>query len=115
MYTLSIAMAARLFVVCFDLGAQANRVKDWGWGEAISPDLAPSAINDLLIALARSLAACPDPPLAPETAHYPDLLRSFYGFAADERERILGRASAHGHPHRASPHFIRERRHAHFH
>ena len=37
MYTLSIAMAARLFVVCFDLGAQAERVRAWGWGQAIGP------------------------------------------------------------------------------
>ena len=90
MYTLSIAMAARLFVVCFDLGAQALRVNDWGWGEAIGLDLEPAAINNLLIAAARSLAACPSPPEAPEAARYPDLLRSYYGFTADQTRPNLG-------------------------
>ena len=39
MFTLSIAMAARLFVVCFDLGAQAVRVRGWGWGRPIGIEL----------------------------------------------------------------------------
>ena len=43
MYTLSIAMAAGLFVVCFDLGAQAERVRSWGWGMPVELDLAPGA------------------------------------------------------------------------
>jgi hypothetical protein len=115
MYTLSIAMAARLFVVCFDLGAQALRVKDWGWGKAISIELAPAAINDLLIGAARSLSASPNPPEAPQAARYPDLLVSYYDFTADERDRLASRDSRHAHSLRPSSHVISGRDHAHLH
>src|SRR5262249_39804677 len=115
MYTLSIAMAARYFVVCFDLGAQALRVQAWGWGKAIPIDLDPGAINDLLIGAARSLAAGPSPPPGPSAAHYPDLLASYYEFTAAERERIMGRVTGHVHTGGPSPHVIRGRDHAHLH
>ena len=56
MYTLSVAMAARLFVVCFDLGAQAERVRAWGWGQVLAYDLEPDAVNQALLAAARRVA-----------------------------------------------------------
>jgi glycosyltransferase involved in cell wall biosynthesis len=115
MYTLSIAMAARFFVVCFDLGAQAVRVRDWGWGKAIATDLDPAAINDELIGAAKSLSASLGPPEAPEAAQYPDLLVSYYDFTAGERGRIAGRDSCHAHSMQPSPHVIRGRDHAHLH
>jgi glycosyltransferase involved in cell wall biosynthesis len=115
MYTLSIAMAARLFVVCFDLGAQALRVRAGGWGKAIPIELDPAAINDELIAAAKAIATSPGPPEAPPAAQYPDLLVSYYDFTAGERDRILGRDSPHAHSIKPSPHVIRGRDHAHLH
>jgi hypothetical protein len=115
MYTLSIAMAARFFVVCFDLGAQALRVQTWGWGKSIPIDLDPAAINDLLIGAARSLSAGPSPPLAPPEAHYPDVLASYYDFTAAERDRIMGRVSGHVHTSAPRPHVICGSDHAHLH
>jgi glycosyltransferase involved in cell wall biosynthesis len=115
MYTLSIAMAARLFVVCFDLGAQALRVRAWGWGNAIPIELGPAAINDELIRAAKSLSAANNPPEAPDSSQYPDLLASYYDFTAGERDRIAGRDSRHAHSMRSSPHVIRGRDHAHLH
>ena len=56
MYTLSAAMAARLFVVCFDMGAQAERVRAWGWGQVLAYDLEPDAVNQALLAAARRVA-----------------------------------------------------------
>jgi glycosyltransferase involved in cell wall biosynthesis len=114
MYTLSIAMAARFFVVCFNLGAQALRVQAWGWGKAIPFDLDPATINDLLIAAAKSLAGR-NPPLAPPAGHYPDLLASYYDFTAAERDRIMGRVSGHVHTSGPSPHVICGRDYAHLH
>ena len=115
MYTLSIAMAARLFVVCFDLGAQAVRVKDWGWGKAIPIELGAAAINDALIDAAKSLSASSSPPEAPQAAQYPDVLASYYDFTAGERDRIAGRDSRHAHSMGPGPHVIRGRDHAHLH
>jgi glycosyltransferase involved in cell wall biosynthesis len=114
MYTMSIAMAARFFVVCFNVGAQALRVQAWGWGKAIPFDLDPATINDLLISAAKSLAGR-NPPLAPPAARYPDLLASYYDFTAAERDRILGRVSGHVHTSGPSPHLMCGRNHAHLH
>jgi len=84
MYTLSIAMAARLFVLCFDLGAQAERLRAWGWGQVLEIDAGPEAINDSLVAAARSLAIGRASPPAPPRTRYSDILRSYYDFAAAE-------------------------------
>jgi hypothetical protein len=115
MYTLSIAMAARLFVICFDLGAQALRVRDWGWGKAIPIELDPAAINDELIGAAKSLAEGPAPPQAPPAAQYTNLLESYYDFTAGERDRVLRPAAPRAHEIGPGPHVIRERDHAHLH
>jgi glycosyltransferase involved in cell wall biosynthesis len=115
MYTLSIAMAARLFVVCFDLGAQALRVKAWGWGKTIPIELDPAAINDELLGAAKALSDRPTPPEAPATAQYPDLLVSYYDFTAGERDRIVRPASRHAQAMGPSPHVIRGRDHARLH
>jgi O-antigen biosynthesis protein len=114
MYTLSIAMAAGLFVVCFDLGAQAERVRSSGWGMPVELDLAPSQINDELIAAAFSLSSQPNPPRAPIPAHYPDALTTYYEFTEQERARFGGFAARPGRLRGPSPLAVPGRVHAHF-
>ncbi len=88
MYALSIVMAAGFYTVCYDLGAQADRVRAWGWGQTLPLDLEPQAVNDELLDTAQRLAAEPGCPLPPAPAMYPDPLKSYYGFSADELEQI---------------------------
>ena len=51
-YTLSVAALANLFPVVFDLGAQAERIQEWGWGLCLSVNMNDdgTAINDTLLA-----------------------------------------------------------------
>ncbi len=88
MYTLSIAMAARLYTICFDLGAQADRLRAWGWGKVLPLEAGPEQINDSFLKAARSMVAgaVAPPPIA--SAAYPELLVSYYDFTAEERERF---------------------------
>jgi glycosyltransferase involved in cell wall biosynthesis len=88
MYTLSIAMAARMFVVCFDLGAQAERLRTSGSGLILPVSAAPESINDALLAAASSLAARPVAPPPPAAVSYAEILTSYYDFAADELSRF---------------------------
>lgn len=55
-YTLSEAVGAGLFPVCFDLGAPAERIRDWGWGHLLPARLKGSAaaVNDALLDVAPS-------------------------------------------------------------
>lgn len=76
-YTLSIALQARIYPVVFDLGAQAARLRQAGWGRTLPLELAdqPAELNDLLLALAAEPA--------PETldvgdARYGSLLADYY-------------------------------------
>jgi glycosyltransferase involved in cell wall biosynthesis len=88
MYTLSIAMAARLYTICFDLGAQAQRLRAWGWGRLLPLDAGPDQTNNALLGAARSLVSGALPPAPPPTAAYPDLLSSYYDFTHLEREQF---------------------------
>jgi glycosyltransferase involved in cell wall biosynthesis len=97
MYSLSILMAARLFVCCFDLGAQAERVRAWGWGRILAREDSPESINDALMAAARCLARGPTSPVPapgpapPPPPYYAELLTSYYDFSAEELERLFFR------------------------
>ncbi len=115
MYTLSIAMAAGLFVICFDLGAQALRVRNWGWGRPLQIELSPGQINDELLAAAHWLSGAGSPPPAPTPAYYPDTLTSYYEFAEDDERRTRGACAHELHSQRPSPLGVSRRRHAHFH
>jgi hypothetical protein len=88
MYTLSIAMAAGLYVVCFDLGAQAERLTSWGWGHVLPLDSECHEINDSLLHAARSKVSNSIRPAPPRPASYPNLLRSYYGFTTEELARF---------------------------
>jgi glycosyltransferase involved in cell wall biosynthesis len=83
MFTLSIAMSARLFVICFDVGAQAERLRAWGWGRTLPVSSSPQAINNGLLAAARWLEPRPVPP-PPAAAVYPDLLGAYYDLTPNE-------------------------------
>jgi glycosyltransferase involved in cell wall biosynthesis len=112
MYTLSTAMAAGLYVVCFDLGAQAERVKSWGWGHVLPIAAQTAEINDSLIEAVRSLLAQSTPPAPPRPATYPSLLRSYYGFTSEDLIRLgLSPAISESKP-RPNPHARRGRVHA---
>jgi glycosyltransferase involved in cell wall biosynthesis len=115
MYVLSIAMAAGFFVVCFDFGAQAERVRSWGWGRPIDPGLSPSEINDQLLAAARALALKPGPPPTPSSASYPDTLISYYDFSEDDLRRLGGISTSASPAIRPRPSAVGRRAHARLH
>jgi glycosyltransferase involved in cell wall biosynthesis len=93
LYTLSIAMAARLFVLCFDSGAQAERVRASGWGRLLPLEASPSSINDSLLSAAASLLYGPAAPLPPRSASYPKILSSYYDFSPIEEHELRGSPS----------------------
>jgi glycosyltransferase involved in cell wall biosynthesis len=84
LYTFSIVMAAGFYTLCYDLGAQAERLRAWGWGQALPLEMAPHAVNDALLDAARRLATEPGCPPPPAPAMYPDPFWSYYGFSAQE-------------------------------
>jgi glycosyltransferase involved in cell wall biosynthesis len=114
MFTLSIVMASGLYTVCFDLGAQASRLRAWGWGEVLSDDTGPEAINDRLLTAARKVAAtvAPSPP---PPATYGDILGSYYDFSAEERQRVFLKSRPINPMPGAKPHVVRRNAHARFH
>jgi glycosyltransferase involved in cell wall biosynthesis len=115
MYTLSIAMAARMFVVCLDHGAQAERLRAWGWGRILPPDVSPELINEALLSAARFLQSGPQPPSPPSGARYPDILTSYYGFTGLEVARIRDWWSHRDHPSADNPQRAQRIDHAHIH
>jgi GT2 family glycosyltransferase/glycosyltransferase involved in cell wall biosynthesis len=80
-YTLSIAFLGQLTPIAFDLGAQAARIRDAGFGHLLPLTTDPRIINDGLLRLADEFA---DPPAGrePVFGHYPNLLADYYGFSA---------------------------------
>jgi len=113
MYTLSIVMAARMFVFCFDHGAQAERLRAWGWGRILPGEASPESINDSLLAAARWLAGGPSSPPAPRSACYPEILTSYYDFTTEDLAKFLGLRSRHGQTSGMNPQSTRRRDLAH--
>ena len=73
------------------LGAQAERVRAWGWGRALAMETSPESINDALVdgADAGGRTAAPPPP---RSAFYPDILTSvlrFHGHRGAEQAAQL--------------------------
>jgi GT2 family glycosyltransferase/glycosyltransferase involved in cell wall biosynthesis len=76
-YVLSAALDHRLYPVCFDLGAIADRVRDLGWGDVLPLGTDPSAINDHLLAVRVPALPHDDLPSRLDVA-YDDYLREYY-------------------------------------
>ncbi|MBI3423623.1 MAG: glycosyltransferase [Acidobacteria bacterium] len=71
-FTLSIALAARLFPVAFDLGAIGARIRESGWGHLFPLAATAAEINDYLAALS------PEPPAMSQYGE-PQLTASLIG------------------------------------
>jgi glycosyltransferase involved in cell wall biosynthesis len=115
MYTLSIVMAARLYTVCFDLGAQAIRLREWGWGRLLSLNTDAGVINDSLLTSAQAAAAATPVPSPPPPAKYADVLESFYNFSSAERERLFLKSRRIDQAVAADPHVAQRNVHARIH
>jgi glycosyltransferase involved in cell wall biosynthesis len=79
-FTLSIALAVRLFPICFDLGALSERLRRANWGLILPQVLMRDArsINDRLLMLETP---APPPTVAQALAQeYPSIVRDYYGF-----------------------------------
>ena len=93
-YTLSLAFGLGVPPVVFDLGAQAQRVRDAGFGHVLPPAAVddPSGLNDRLLALPLATLRA-EPRRAARI--YPDVLRDYYGLdvpsASAAHETAAGR------------------------
>lgn len=83
MYTLSVAMAAGLRPVVYDLGAQAERVAEAGVGCRLPLDSDAAALNRALMDQAAK-AAADTSDWTPKFAEYPEFLHDYYGLTIDE-------------------------------
>ncbi|MGX7709568.1 glycosyltransferase [Methylobacterium sp. Gmos1] len=88
-YTLSLAQAAGLPPVVFDLGAQAERLRARGEGVIVDPALShdASALNDLLLGLSLPEVYSRRRPY--ERFVYRDLMRSYYRATEDAARAVL--------------------------
>jgi glycosyltransferase involved in cell wall biosynthesis len=84
MYTLTIAMASGFYTLCLDIGAQAERLKAWGWGRALPLDAGPETVIRAILDSPSLLPGVPPPP--PTQAIYPDILMDYYDFHPGEVE-----------------------------
>ena len=87
MYTLSVAQLAGLWPVVYDIGAQADRVREAGAGEVLSLDSPPELINNLFLQRAAQLADMP-PVNPPEYAEYPNFLSDYYGLTRNQLKSL---------------------------
>ncbi len=96
-YTLSLALAAGVPPVVFDLGAQAERLRASGAGHRFDPALAddPQRLNAALLALPIDALWAVREPFRP--AVYPRILEDYYGLDAAALSNVspeTGRAGA---------------------
>ncbi len=90
MYTLSVALAAGLRPVVYDLGAQAERVAEAGIGCRVPLEADAATLNRTLIELAAK-AAADGPAGEPKFAEYPEFLSDYYGLTiADSKLTAAG-------------------------
>jgi GT2 family glycosyltransferase/glycosyltransferase involved in cell wall biosynthesis len=80
-YTLSIALLGRLTPIVFDLGSQAARIREDGFGHVLPLTTDPMLINNELLRLSTQLASPPDD-WSPSFGYYSNLLSDYYGLPA---------------------------------
>ena len=116
MYTLSELMAAGLFTVCFDLGAQASRLRQLGLGASLALEVGTRS-DQRRTCLRRRGNLLPNLRRRRRRRHasYSDLLTSYYGFSAEERKRFFVRPAGTRSPAKAKPHFVQGNANACFH
>ena len=85
MYTLSVTMTARLFTICYDIGAQAERIRAWGHGRVCSLASSAEEMNQTIIDVANRLARGNEQPPNRSITAYPNLLADYYGFCPEQR------------------------------
>ncbi len=107
MYTLSVALAARMFVVSFDLGAQAERLRNWKWSKVLPLESRADQINDALVSCAHLLSTGATPLEPAPAAAYSRLLTSYYDFTKAELAGFLGTACRSCSNTDSRPHFDR--------
>ena len=94
-YALSEAWVHGLYPIVFNLGAQAERVRECGFGLVMPPLADAGAINDLLINYARR------PRIAPTRSYigtdYSNVLNDYYELQRDEDEKATSVARNRGH------------------
>jgi hypothetical protein len=110
MYTLSVAMAAGFYTVCFEIGAQADRLRTWGHGLVLPLASSAEKVNCTLMAAANRLVGSTIRPPARPTVTYSNLLTDYYGFSP-ENLATLGLPPV-GHTHHSVPHLSPRTRHA---
>jgi glycosyltransferase involved in cell wall biosynthesis len=81
MYTLSVALAAGLRPVVYDLGAQAERVAEAGIGCRLPLETDAAALNRTLM---NQAAMGDTSDHSPKFAEYPEFLNDYYGLTIDE-------------------------------
>lgn len=91
-YTLSLALAAGVPPVVFDLGAQAERLAEIGCGYRLDPTLAcdPQRLNAALLALPFDTLRAELPAFRP--AVYPHILEDYYELPATQPTASRGQA-----------------------
>lgn len=84
-YTLSLALAAGVPPVVFDLGAQGERLAALGQGVRLDPALVgdPQRLNAALLALPLDALRAAQPPFRPVA--YPRILEDYYGLPGAEQ------------------------------
>jgi glycosyltransferase involved in cell wall biosynthesis len=88
MYTLSVAMSAGFWTMCFDLGAQADRLRAWGHGRVLRLSSTPAEINRGLLEAATNLGLSQAQSPSSLSKTYPQLLRDYYEFTAFDLKRM---------------------------
>lgn len=89
-YTLSIAFAARLYPVAFDIGAVAARIRERNWGEVIPLEATATEINDQLLRLKKQGIPSP-PPNVDATEKYDSMWNDYYEMPEAARVISSGR------------------------
>jgi len=85
-YTLSIAYNAKIYPVCFNMGAPAERIRNVGWGHVLPIQYLtqPAVTNDRLLSLGTQEPK--GDTLLYAYTYYENMMRDYYMMAVDSRQ-----------------------------